>query len=340
MKDSPAPALADPSIDPGPPDLSLVVPAFNEEATVPVFLAALRPILARIDLSYEIIFVDDGSSDATADVVLAEARQDPRIRLVRFSRNFGKEAALTAGLDWSSGAAVIPMDVDLQDPPELIADFVGLWRQGYDIVYGQRVDRSADTGLKRLTAGLFYHVFNVMTATKIEENVGDYRLMSRAAVDATLQLRERNRFMKGLFAWVGYRKIAVPYERPERAAGTTKFNYWRLWNFALDGITSFSTAPLKIWTYVGILVALLAVLYTLLITVRTLAFGRDVPGYSSLMVVILMLGAVQLISLGILGEYIGRLYMETKGRPIYLVRETAGFAGIPGRTVPEAGRLS
>ena len=307
------------------PGLSLVVPVLNEEASIPGFLARVRPILAQVGLSYEVIFVDDGSTDATAAIVIAEAARDDRIRLVRFSRNFGKEAALTAGLDWSTGAAVIPMDVDLQDPPELIADFVRHWQDGYDVVYGQRVDRSSDSGAKRLTAGLFYRVFNAMAASPIEENVGDYRLMNRAAVDATLQLRERNRFMKGLFAWVGFRKIAVPYQRPERAAGSSKFNYWRLWNFALDGITSFSTAPLKIWTYVGLLVAGGAVAYTLAIVVRTLVFGRDVPGYASLMVVILILGAVQLISLGILGEYIGRLYMETKARPIYLVREAVGF---------------
>lgn len=311
-------------------DLSLVVPTLNEEEAVPVFLATIRPILDELGLSYEIIFIDDGSADETAAVILAEIERDTRIRLVRFSRNFGKEAAMTAGLDWSSGAAVIPMDVDLQDPPELIAEFVRLWRQGYDVVYGLRVGRASDSGAKRMTAGLFYRIFNMMTATKIEENVGDYRLMSRAAVDATLRLRERNRFMKGLFAWVGFRRIAVPYQRPGRAAGVTKFNYWRLWNFAIDGITSFSTVPLKIWTYVGILVAVMAVVYTAIITFSTIIFGRDVPGYSSLMVVILMLGAVQLISLGILGEYMGRLYIETKARPIYLVREVAGFAASGG----------
>ena len=318
------------------PELSLVVPVLNEEAAIPVFLAALRPILETIGLGYEIIFIDDGSTDTTAAIVAAEAKHDDRVRLVRFSRNFGKEAALTAGLDWSSGAAVIPMDVDLQDPPEIIADFIRHWREGYEIVYGQRVDRTSDSGAKRMTAGLFYRIFNRLAATKIEENVGDYRLMSWAVVDATLQLHERNRFMKGLFAWVGFSKIAVPYQRAERAAGTTKFNYLRLWNFALDGITSFSTAPLKIWTYVGIVVAVLAILYMLLIVFQTIAFGRDVPGYSSLMVVILMLGSVQLISLGILGEYMGRLYMETKARPIYLVREAVGFADQPGSKAERA----
>ena len=309
------------------PDLSLIVPVLNEAETISLFLAAIRPVLDDIAVSYEIIFVDDGSTDATAAVVSAEAGHDPRIRLVRLSRNFGKEAALTAGLDWSSGAAVIPIDVDLQDPPELIADFVRYWREGHDIVYGQRVDRTSDTGAKRMTAGLFYRIFNILAATKIDENAGDFRLLSRPAVDATLQLRERNRFMKGLFAWVGFSKIAVPYQRPERAAGTSKFSYWRLWNFALDGITSFSTMPLKSGPMSAFSSRRWQWLYTGLIMIRTIAFGRDVPGYSSLMVVILMLGAVQLISLGILGEYIGRLYMETKARPIYLVRDAIGFAG-------------
>lgn len=308
------------------PELSLVVPVFNEEDAIPLFLEALGPILASLDVTSEIIFVDDGSSDATVSVVERAMAADGRVRLVQLSRNFGKEAALTAGLDFSTGAAVIPMDVDLQDPPELIADFVRLWREGFDIVFGQRVERSSDTGTKRVTAGMFYRIFNALADRPIDENAGDYRLMSRAVVTDTLKLRERNRFMKGLFAWVGYKSAAVSYERPARAAGETKFNYWKLWNFALDGITSFSTVPLKIWTYVGGTVAVGAVLYMTYIFVRTLLFGADVPGYASLMVVTLLLGAVQLISLGILGEYVGRLYVEAKQRPIYLVRKTQGFA--------------
>jgi glycosyltransferase involved in cell wall biosynthesis len=307
------------------PVLSLVVPVFNEEATISVFLERVGAILDEIGASSEIVFVDDGSSDATLDVLRRTQARDSRVRVVALTRNFGKEAALTAGLDWSSGDAVIPMDVDLQDPPELIAEFVRLWREGYDIVFGQRVARDADTGTKRLTAGLFYRFFNSMAEYPIEANAGDFRLMSRAVVIDTLKLRERNRFMKGLFAWVGYRSIAVPYDRPPRTAGQSKFNYWKLWNFALDGITSFSTAPLKIWTYVGGTVALGAIVYTVVLIARTLIYGRDVPGYASLMVVVLVLGAVQLISLGIIGEYLGRLYMESKQRPIYLVRDTAGF---------------
>ncbi|MFV0244798.1 MAG: glycosyltransferase family 2 protein [Qingshengfaniella sp.] len=307
------------------PDLSIVVPVFNEEDAIPIFLDTLRPILGTLGASWEIIFIDDGSSDGSVDTIRHAAAADPSLRLVRLSRNFGKEAALTAGLDAATGAAVIPMDVDLQDPPELIADFVGLWRVGYDVVYGQRVARDSDTSTKRASASLFYRVFNAVSAQKIEPNAGDFRLMSRAAVEATLRLRERNRFMKGLFAWVGFKTVAVPYSRPERSAGESKFSYWKLWNFALDGVTSFSTVPLRIWTYVGLAVALGAMLFTLVILAQTLFFGRNVPGYASIMVVILILGAVQLISLGVMGEYLGRLYMETKQRPIYLVSETLGF---------------
>ncbi|MEI4473667.1 glycosyltransferase family 2 protein [Frigidibacter sp. MR17.24] len=306
--------------------LSIVVPVLNEEEAIPLFLERMTPILSGLGLPYEMVFVDDGSKDRTCEVIAAAHAADPSVRLVRLSRNFGKEAAMTAGLEATSGAAVIPMDVDLQDPPELIADFVRLWRdEGFDVVCGKRVSRDADTGTKRATAGLFYRVFNRVSSLQIEPNVGDFRLMSRAAVDATLRLRERNRFMKGLFAWVGFRTTTVPYTRPPRAAGETKFNYWKLWNFAIDGLTSFSTVPLRVWTYVGGLVAAIAVTYTLIIMVRTMIFGTDVPGYASLMVVVLLLGAVQLISLGVIGEYLGRLYIETKQRPIYLVQETLGL---------------
>ncbi len=313
-----------------PPDLSVVVPVHDEQEAIAPFLAALGPVLAATGLDHEIIFVDDGSRDETVRAVELAAARDPAVKLVCLSRNFGKEAALTAGLEWASGRAVIPMDVDLQDPPELIADFVRLWRAGHDIVYAERVSRAADSRLKRLTAGLFYRVFNRLSETRIQPNVGDYRLMSRAALDATLALRERNRFMKGIFAWVGFPAVAVPYERPPRAAGRTKFSYWRLWNFALDGITSFSTIPLRVWTYVGLTVAAGALAYMVTILVRTWLFGRDVPGYASLMVAVLMLGAVQLISLGVIGEYLSRLYIEVKQRPIYHVRRSVGFARATG----------
>lgn len=320
--------------EPAFPDLSIVVPVHNEAAAIAPFLAALRPVLAGVrdetGLSHEILFVDDGSRDGTAARVAAEAAQDGAIRLLSFSRNFGKEAALTAGLDFAGGRAVIPIDVDLQDPPELIRDFVRLWQAGHDVVYAERVSREADTALKRVTAGLFYRVFNRLSDTPIAPNVGDYRLMSRAAVEATRSLRERNRFMKGLFAWAGFPAVAVPYERPARAAGRTKFNYWRLWNLALDGITSFSTIPLRVWTYVGLAVAAGALGYMVTILVRTWVFGRDVPGYASIMVVMLLLGAVQLVSLGVIGEYLSRLYIEAKQRPLYHVHRTLGFGRAAG----------
>lgn len=290
-----------------------------------MFLDAVRPVLGDIGLSYEIVFVDDGSRDGTVGVIERANQLDERVRLVSLSRNFGKEAALTAGLEWASGRSVVPMDVDLQDPPDLIRDFVRLWQEGHDIVYGQRISRTNDSGLKRVTATLFYQIFNHMSQTQIQPNVGDYRLMSRTAVEATLALRERNRFMKGIFAWVGFRAIGIPYERPVRSAGATKFNYWRLWNFAIDGITSFSTIPLRIWTYLGLSVALGAIGYMVTIIVKTWIFGSDVPGYASLMVVVLLLGAVQLISLGVMGEYISRLYLEVKQRPIYFVQRTIGL---------------
>lgn len=320
----PSPAAAGPPLQ----KLSLVVPVLNEEDAIAPFLARTAAVLAGIEgLTHEIVFVDDGSTDGTARVIEAAHLRDPAVCLLRLTRNFGKEAALTAGLEAASGDAVVPMDVDLQDPPELLAEFVRLWREGYDVVYGRRTDRGADTAAKSGSAGMFYALFNRLSPMKIEPNVGDFRLLSRPSLDATLQLRERNRFMKGIFAWVGFRSIGVPYARPSRTVGSTKFSYWKLWNFALDGVTSFSTMPLRVWTYAGGIVALISMLYTLTIVLQTLLFGRDVPGYASLMAVVLMLGAVQLISLGIIGEYLGRLYIESKQRPIYLVRERLGLGG-------------
>lgn len=315
--------------------LSIVVPVLNEEDAIGVFLERIIPIILDVgDIEYEIIFVDDGSTDRTSQVIHEAHAGNPAICMVRLSRNFGKEAALTAGLEAASGDAVIPMDVDLQDPPELIARFVQLWREGYDVVYGQRIDRASDTAAKSGSAGIFYSLFNRLSSLKIEPHVGDFRLMSRPALQATLQLRERNRFMKGIFAWVGFQSVGVPYARPARAVGASKFNYWKLWNFALDGLTSFSTVPLRVWTYIGGAVALVSILYTLAIILQTLLFGRDVPGYASLMAVVLMLGAVQLISLGIIGEYLGRLYIESKQRPIYIVREQFGLRARAGTLCP------
>jgi glycosyltransferase involved in cell wall biosynthesis len=250
---------------------------------------------------------------------------NPRVKLIDLSRNFGKELALTAGLDHASGEAVIPIDADLQDPPELIGEFVRLWREGYDVVYGVRKLRTGDGLGKRLTARMFYHLFNSLTEVCIPENTGDFRLMDRRVVEALRRLPERNRFMKGLFSWVGFRQTGVEYDHDARAAGTSKFKFWKLWNFAIDGITAFSTLPLRVWSYVGVGISLLAFLYAMFIMFRTLAMGSDVPGYASLIVAVLFLGGIQLITLGVIGEYLGRLYAEAKQRPPYVVGRTYGF---------------
>lgn len=304
---------------PAQPLLSLVVPVFNEDETIDLFLATVVPLLERDGVRFEIVFVNDGSRDNSFARLFHRSRADQRIRIVNLSRNFGKEAALTAGIDHAGGDILIPMDIDLQDPPELISAFIARWREGYDIVYGIRTARHADTTAKRISAGWFYRVFNSMSPVRIPPNVGDYRLVDRRAVDVLRQLPERNRFMKGLFAWVGFNSVGVPYERPERAAGTTKFNFWRLWNFAIDGVVSFSTAPLRAWFYVGLAIATVAVFYALFIITRVLIFGVDTPGYASLLIAVLLMGAIQLLSLGIIGEYLGRLFVEVKGRPIYVV---------------------
>lgn len=305
--------------------LSIVVPVYNEEAAVAPFVAQVAAVIAGLGCRYEIIFVDDGSQDATCAVIRTLREANPAIKLLKLSRNFGKERALSAGLDVSSGDAVIPMDVDLQDPPELIGEFVRKWREGYDVVYGVRQNRDGDSVLKRLTACSFYRVFNVLSDIHVPVNAGDYRLIDRKVVDILKTFPERNRFMKGMFAWVGFRQVGVPYARPPRAHGQTSWNYWKLWNFALDGITGFTTVPLRLCGYFGLLVAALALLYASFLIVRTLVLGIDVPGYASLMVVVLFLGGVQLLTFGIFGEYMGRLYREVKQRPVYLVEERVGF---------------
>ncbi len=304
---------------PADPLLSLVVPVFNEEETIDLFLSTVVPLLERDGVRFEIVFVNDGSLDDTFARLFHRCRADRRLRIVNLSRNFGKEAALTAGIDHARGDILVPMDIDLQDPPELIGSFIARWREGYDIVYGIRTARHTDTPAKRVSAGWFYRVFNSMSPVRIPPNVGDFRLVDRRAVEVLRQLPERNRFMKGLFAWVGFHSVGVPYERPERVAGTSKFNFWRLWNFAIDGVVSFSTAPLRAWFYVGLVIAIVAVLYALFIVTRVLIFGVDTPGYASLLIAILLMGAIQLLSLGIIGEYLGRLFVEVKARPIYVV---------------------
>ena len=304
---------------PANPLLSLVIPVFDEEDSIDLFIDTVVPMLERDHLRYELVFVNDGSQDDTLSRLIARSASDRHIRIVNLSRNFGKEAALTAGIDHAKGDVLIPMDIDLQDPPDLIGPFMARWREGYDIVYGVRTARLSDTTAKRMSAGWFYWAFNLMSPVSIPHNVGDFRLVDRRAAEVLRQLPERNRFMKGLFAWVGFNSIGVPYERPERAAGTTKFNYWRLWNFALDGVVSFSTAPLRAWFYVGVVIAAIAVFYAIFIITRVLILGIDTPGYASLLIAILLMGAIQLLSLGIIGEYLGRLFLEVKGRPIYIV---------------------
>ncbi|MFZ1989495.1 MAG: glycosyltransferase family 2 protein [Alphaproteobacteria bacterium] len=307
------------------PFVSLVVPMFNEEEGLKTFFARVYEVMAKIGADYEIVAVDDGSRDGTLAGLKTQRAADPRIKIVALSRNFGKENAMTAGIAYAQGDVVIPIDADLQDPPELIAQFLEKYAQGYDMVYGVRQSRDSDSAGKRLTAGSFYRVFNRLARNKIPENAGDFRLMDRAVVDAFKALPERNRFLKGLFAWVGFKSTGIPFDRQEREAGTTKFNYWRLWNFALDGITSFSTAPLRWWGYIGLCVAALSFLFAFSLILQVLIFGRDVPGYASIMVVVLFLGGMQLLSLGIIGEYLGRLYMESKSRPNFIVREAEGF---------------
>jgi glycosyltransferase involved in cell wall biosynthesis len=304
---------------PADPLVSLIVPVFNEEESIDLFLDTVPALMERDRLRFEIVFVNDGSRDNSLARLLDRSAGDRRLRIVNLSRNFGKEAALTAGIDHARGDVIVPMDIDLQDPPELIEPFMARWREGYDIVYGVRTQRAWDTVAKRLSANWFYRVFNSMSPVRIPENVGDFRLVDRRAVEVLRQLPERNRFMKGLFAWVGFNAIGVPYERPQRAAGSSKFNLWRLWNFALDGVVSFSTAPLRAWFYVGVVIAAVAVLYALFIITRVLILGIDTPGYASLLIAVLLMGAIQLLSLGIIGEYLGRLFLEVKSRPIYVV---------------------
>jgi glycosyltransferase involved in cell wall biosynthesis len=310
------------------PILSLIAPVKDEEEAVEPFLARVIPILEGLfaDGAWEILFVDDGSEDNTLAAILRAHQRDPRVRALSLSRNFGKEAALTAGLDFAAGQAVIPIDVDLQDPPEVIGAMLAKWRDGYEVVYGVRTNRESDSLPKRLTADLYYRAHNYLSSDKIPEHAGDFRLLDRAVVEIIREMPERNRFMKGLFAWSGFRQAAVEYERAPRAVGRTKFRYWKLWTLALDGITSASTMPLRIWSYIGLVIAFFTLLYAVYVVVKTILFGSDVAGYPSLMVAILFFGGLQLISLGVLGEYIGRILIETKRRPLYVVRKKIGLA--------------
>lgn len=311
------------------PLLSIIVPVKDEQDGIIPFLDRVCPVLEDVvgngaDM-WEIVFVDDGSTDSTLAALIVAQQNDKRIRAISLSRNFGKEPALSAGLDHARGEAVVPMDVDLQDPPEVLDEMIAKWRAGADVVYGVRKNRTTDSLPKRLTADLYYRAHNWLSHDKIPEHAGDFRLLDRKVVDVIKAMPERNRFMKGLFAWSGFKQDSVEYDRDERTIGTTKFRYWKLWTLALDGITSSSTLPLRVWSYLGAIIALSAIAYAGFIVIRTLISGVEVPGYSSLIVSILFLGGLQLLSLGVLGEYIGRIMTETKQRPIYVVRETIGM---------------
>jgi len=302
--------------------ISIVVPFYNEGAGVEVFYQTIQRFVDGLpDVRFEMVCVDDGSTDDTLTRLRKAADNDSRYRVIELSRNFGKEAALTAGINEARGDAVIPMDADMQDSPELIVGMLAEWRAGADMVLAKRGNRGKDSVFKRESAKWFYRFHNRVSSVSIPENVGDFRLLDRAAVDALKQLPEQQRFMKGLFAWIGFRTKTLEYERKERIVGKSKFSVWKLWNFALDGITSFSTAPLRIWTYLGVVVALLTLVYAGFMVVKKLTGNVDVPGYASLFVAVLFLGSLQLISIGVLGEYIGRIYIESKRRPQYIVRK-------------------
>ena len=310
-------------------ELSIIVPCYNESEVVENFFSAMvgnNGILNNLGLNCELVFINDGSKDNTLELLKAQKeiysnKSNLDIKIVNLSRNFGKEAAMSAGFSVASGEAIVPMDADLQDPPELIAKFVELWRQGYDVVLAKRNDRQEDSFAKRFSSSLFYKLNNKISDVKLPDNVGDFRLFTRKVLNAINSLPENQRFMKGIFAWVGFRSITIEYEEQERIAGSSKFNGWKLWNFALQGITGFGTLPLRIWTYIGFIVSFLAFIYASFLLLRTLIMGIDLPGYASLVVIILFLGGLQLMGVGILGEYVGRIYMESKRRPPFIIDE-------------------
>lgn len=321
------------NIEPAPGELlSIIVPAYNEAAVLPEFHRRLSNTLDQIGLAAEIIFVNDGSRDATRQVLEGLREQDGRVAIVDLSRNFGKEIAMSAGLDHASGDAVVIIDADLQDPPEMIPELVAQWRAGYDDVYARRLSRDGESFLKRITAHLFYRMLRRFSDVDIPPDTGDFRLLSRRAVDALKQLREQHRFMKGLFSWVGFERKEVVYRRESRAAGNSKWNYWRLWNFALEGITSHTTVPIRLASYLGILVACSAFLYAIFVAYDKIVHGNPVAGYPSLMVTLLFLGGVQLITLGVIGEYLGRMFDESKRRPLYFIKDY-----VPAATARQAG---
>ncbi|NWG92854.1 MAG: glycosyltransferase family 2 protein [Parvularculaceae bacterium] len=312
---------ATPRAEARPKLLSVVCPAYNESENLATFVASVEAAMRAIAQPYEIVFVNDGSSDSTLELMMRLRKTHGRIAIVDLSRNFGKEIATTAGLDLAKGDAVVVIDADLQDPPEVIAEMIAGWREGYDVVYARRRERNGDGPVKRLTATLFYKLIHRVGAVDVPENVGDFRLMSRKAVDAVCSMREHHRFMKGIFAWIGFPSKEILYDRAPRAAGTTKWNYWRLWNLSIEGITSSTLAPLKVSTYFGFATALTAFLAGAFFILKTLFFGDPVPGFPTLVVIVLFLGGIQLMVLGVIGEYLGRVFNETKQRPLYFATE-------------------
>lgn len=330
-----------PRAETAPALLSIVCPAYNESEMVIAFHKAVSKVMRRLAQPFEIVFVNDGSTDDTLSKMHQLRGVHPNTAIVDLSRNFGKEIALTAGLDHARGDAVVVMDADLQDPPDVIADFIAGWREGYDVVYAQRRVRHGESWLKKATAGAFYKMMRGVGSTPLPENVGDFRLMSRKTVDAVCALRERHRFMKGVFAWVGFPAKVVQYDRAPREAGTTKWNYWKLWNLSLEGLTSSTLAPLKLSTYLGFIVAVFSFLLGAFFIVKKLLFGDPVQGFSTLAVLILFLGGVQLMVLGVMGEYLGRIFNETKHRPLYFANAVlASDAAAPSaeKAAPLSGR--
>ncbi|ASL87344.1 TPA: glycosyltransferase family 2 protein [Serratia marcescens] len=301
--------------------ISLVVPVFNEEEAIPLFYQSVRKFKLFEHIDVEIVFVNDGSSDTTEEIISSLAINDPKVKAVNFTRNFGKEPALFAGLEAATGDAIIPIDVDLQDPIDVIPHLLNKWQDGADVVLAKRMDRQCDGRMKRKTAEWFYRVHNKISKPAIEENVGDFRLMTREVVENIKLLPERNLFMKGILSWVGGNVAIVEYSRAERVAGTSKFNGWKLWNLAIEGITSFSTFPLRVWAYIGFFVAAISFMYGAWMIIDKVIWGNPVAGYASIIVSILFLGGVQLIGIGVLGEYIGRIYIETKRRPRYIIKK-------------------
>jgi glycosyltransferase involved in cell wall biosynthesis len=306
-------------------ELSIVIPMYNEEESLSSLFAQLQPCIEQVTKDYEIICVDDGSRDHTYRGLQECHQRDSRIKAIKLSRNFKKETALTAGIHYATGKAVIPMDADLQDPPELIAEMVAEWKKGFKVVLATRHSRPHDSFFKRKTAEWFYKIINRVATVKIPINTGDYRLMDRVVVEAVKQMPERTRFNKGIFAWVGFSTTTVFFDRKPRAAGITKYNFWNLWTGALDGIFAFTNAPLRIWTYIGGTISVISFLWAIYIIMQTLIFGNPVAGYPSLMVTVLFMGGMQLLSIGIIGEYVGRTYRETKHRPLFLIEETVGI---------------